>query len=288
MTILYCSSGNTLKVIDVDDVTGNLVRIVQTIEPIIDPLPEGVPTKGFMSPVTEWIEKHPTHSLVYAFTSFWSYHSAIVTTFQIVDPVTGALQMLGAPIETGGLHAAHVAFSPDGSTMCVGHHNDGNLCFFDCRSGDEAVGPPVRVVQTPEVRPETRTTTFPRCLPSIHHVHYSPDGTYLLASDSSKQGRVWTYAVDSRGLPSSESPTSVHRVTYVRKPAGWLTSVVTRNLTDTDFRIRRAVVHPDGNFVYLLMEFNAVVQVYEIDKNGKVKWPFSSCVWSRSRRWDHT
>jgi 6-phosphogluconolactonase (cycloisomerase 2 family) len=271
MTILYCCSGNTLKVVEVDDVTGNLIRIVQTIEPIIDPLPDGVPIKGLMSPVTEWIEKHPTHDLLYAFTSFYSYHPALVSTYQIVDPVNGTLKMIGTPVETGGLHAAHVAFSPDSSTLCVGHHNDGNICFFDCRCSNEALGPPIRTVQTPEVRPETRTAQFPKCLPSIHHVQYAPNGSYLLASDSSKQGRVWTYAVDDRGIPLSDTPSSVHRVTYVRNPPGWLASVVTRNLTDTDFRIRRTVVHPGGNFVYLLMEFNAVVQVYEIDELGKVR-----------------
>lgn len=270
MTILYCSSGNVLKVVEVDDITGNLVRIVQTIEPIIDPLPEVVPKSGFMSPVTEWVEKHPLYDLIYVFTSFWSYHSALVSTFRIVDPISGALEKLGDAVETGGLHAAHVAFSPDRSTLCVGHHNDGNVCFFDCSCDDLALGAPIMIVQTPEVNRETRTTQFPKCLPSIHHVHYSPNGKYLLTSDSSSQGRVWTYHVDCRGLPTSETPASFHRVTYVRKPPGWLTSVVT-SLMDANVRIRRAVVHPDGNFVYLLMEFNAVVQVYEIDEQGKVR-----------------
>ena len=205
-------------------------------------------------------------------------------------------------MKTKGLHVSHVTFSPDRfrfvqngnnevkgkkspSTMCVGHYMDGSLSFFDC-SRDAALHEPIRVVMLPEVRPETRTTSFPNPLPSIHHVAYNPHPTtihssidkkddedgdvpckYLLVSDTSKQGRVWTFAVDSSGLPISSSPVSFRKVTYITPPSGWLTRILTGGWVGglADYRIRRCVVHPNGRYVYMLLEFNAVIQVYEID-----------------------
>jgi hypothetical protein len=140
----------------------------------------------------------------------------------------GRLKKLGE-IQTGGMHVSHVTFSPDSysansnnnnnnTTMCVGHYIDGSIIFFDCSQVGAALQDPVRIVVLPEVRPETRNTTFPNCLPSIHHVTYNPypnDNNdteeeeeeeeadvlcrYLFVSDTSKQGRVWTYAVNSKG-----------------------------------------------------------------------------------------
>lgn len=182
--------------------------------------------------------------------------------------------------------------------MCVGHYMDGSLSFFDC-SRDAALAEPVRIVVLPEVRPETRSTTFPNCLPSIHHVTYNPRPStikpdnnsnnnnnneededdmckYLLVSDTSKQGRVWTYAVDSIGLPISDDkikPSSFRKVTYITPPPGWLTRILTGSWIAglADYRIRRCVVHPNGRYVYLLLEFNAVLQVYEINpRTGRI------------------
>mmetsp|Transcript_12696 Transcript_12696/g.25859 ORF Transcript_12696/g.25859 Transcript_12696/m.25859 type:complete len:278 (-) Transcript_12696:509-1342(-) len=163
-------------------------------------------------PTTEWIERHPTFdSLLYVFTSFGNTRSAVVTTYRIlgvgnsrggnvdvdvdvyvdvdvdVESIRGRLKKLGS-VETKGLQVSHVTFSPDysnantkvkskpPSTLCVGHYLDGNLSFFDC-SRDGALDEPQRVVGLPEVRPETRVTSFPNPLPSIHHVTYNPRPT---------------------------------------------------------------------------------------------------------------
>jgi 6-phosphogluconolactonase (cycloisomerase 2 family) len=154
----------------------------------------------------------------------------------------------------------------------VAHHNDGNLAFFDCHQDDALTGP-IKVVVTPEVNPGTRSSDIPNCCPSVHHVTYSPNGNYLLASDSSKQGRVWTYAVNEKGIPANHDgdiPTSFLKVTFVSPPPGWMAYLLSKFLFGMNYRIRRAVLHPNGKYVYLLMEFNAVLQVYEIDKNGKI------------------
>jgi hypothetical protein len=271
---------------------------------------------------TEWIERHPTFdSLLYVFTSFWDKTSAIVTTYRImgvdlhdVNGVgmewgsteerrnRGRLKKLGS-VQTKGLHVSHVTFSPDHlsfcqngsssfkqkkppSIMCVGHYMDGSLSFFDC-SCDAALGEPIRILTLPEVRPETRNTTFPNPLPSIHHVTYNPrppttnfdnrnnsgsEGDdklckYLLVSDTSKQARVWTFAVDSSGLPISDDPDSFRKVTYITPPSGWLTRILTGGWVVglADYRIRRCIVHPHGRYAYMLLEFNAMIQVYEIN-----------------------
>ncbi len=355
MTILcVATSENRLKVIEVENKTGNLVCLVQDVDPIVQTAPsnydadtqtdeetfgendasEGnsstanVENKFLSSGIlgsfsssdnatTEWIERHPTFdSLLYVFTSFWSKRSAVVTTYRILgidnqcggdsEPsseklIRGRLKKLGS-VETKGLHVSHVTFSPDyfrcvpnknskvvqkkpPSIMCVGHYMDGSLSFFDV-SRDAALDEPIRKVMLPEVRPETRTTTFPNPLPSIHHVTYNPrpsstdfsnntsrhnDGDelckYLLVSDTSKQGRVWTYAVDSIGLPISDKPVSFRKVTHITPPSGWLTQILTGGWVVglADYRIRRCVVHPNGRYVYMLLEFNTMIQVYEID-----------------------
>mmetsp|Transcript_18480 Transcript_18480/g.45784 ORF Transcript_18480/g.45784 Transcript_18480/m.45784 type:complete len:539 (+) Transcript_18480:56-1672(+) len=355
MTILcVATSKNQLKVIEVENKTGDLVRVVQDIDPIVQPAPSnsGVETRSaeaafdgydagesnnstnstdnnfigagllgsFSSSeaaTTEWIERHPTFdSLLYVFTSFWNKKSAVVTTYRILSVddhdgigsessserrTRGRLKKLGS-METKGLHVSHVTFSPDNfrfvqdenakvmpkktpSIMCVGHYMDGSLSFFDC-TRDSALDEPLRVVMLPEVRPETRNTTFPNPLPSIHHVTYNPRPNtlkssnvddnddhgdalckYLLVSDTSNQGRVWTFAVDSIGLPISDIPVSFRKVTYITPPSGWLTRILASDWVVglADYRIRRCVVHPSGGFVYMLLEFNAVIQVYEID-----------------------
>ena len=260
-----------------------------------------------MTTTTEWIERHPTFPLLYVFTSFFNKAISIVTTYRIIGGsinddcnsdkiMKGRLKKLGE-IQTGGMHVSHVTFSPDSyyassnnnnnnTTMCVGHYIDGHISFFDCSQDGAALQDPVRIVVLPEVRPETRNTTFPNCLPSIHHVTYNPYPNnnvddkeekeqeeeadvlicrYLLVSDTSKQGRVWTYEVNSKGIPSSGKPISSRKVTLITPPPGWLSQLVNWSVGLANYRIRRCVVHPNGLYVYILLEFNAVIQVYEIN-----------------------
>jgi 6-phosphogluconolactonase (cycloisomerase 2 family) len=274
MAILYIStSANKLKVIEVDDDTGNLLQIVQTIEPVVDPLPipldgKPLPTSGFFHPVTEWVEKHPKLNLVYAFTSFWSSAPAIISTFRISSQTDGTLTKLGQ-ISTHSLQAAYVTFSPDQSHLVVAHHNDGAVVFFDCTQ-DKSLDDPVKILATPELQQGTRTSKFPYCLPSIHHVCYSPNGAYMLTSDVSKQGRVWTYAVNSHGLPLDDTPTSSLKPTVICPVDPWVGWLLKTTMNFPKYRIRRALVHPNGRFVYLMMESSNFLQFYEIDQHGKI------------------
>mmetsp|Transcript_31716 Transcript_31716/g.74646 ORF Transcript_31716/g.74646 Transcript_31716/m.74646 type:complete len:227 (-) Transcript_31716:140-820(-) len=65
-------------------------------------------------------------------------------------------------------------------------------------------------------------------------------------------------------MPLSSQPVSFHIVTHVRPPSGWLTRLLAGMMGLADYRIRRCVVHPNGRYAYLLLEFNTVIQVYEI------------------------
>jgi 6-phosphogluconolactonase (cycloisomerase 2 family) len=274
MAVLYVStSANKFKVVKVDENTGSLLKIVQTIEPVVDPLPNGsdgkpLPTSGFFRPVTEWVEKHPKYNLVYAFTSFWDSAPAYVITFRISNELDGTLTKLGQ-VSTQSLQAAHVTFSPDQSHLVVAHYNDGNVVFFECTQ-DKALDDPIKILTTPEIQEGTRTSKNPNCLPSIHHISYSPDGSYLLTSDVSKQGRVWTYAVNQHGLPLDDTPTSSFKPTIISPVDSWFGWLLKKTINFPEYRIRRTVVHPNGRFVYLLMETSNVLLVYEIDEHGKI------------------
>jgi 6-phosphogluconolactonase (cycloisomerase 2 family) len=269
MVFLYVSTAdNKLSVVQVEDETGNLIKIVQTIDPIVDPLPPNYKSRGIFRPATEWVEKHPKYSLLYAFTSFLSSHQAYVTTYRI-NEVDGTLEKLGS-CETGGLQVVYAAFSPDASILCIAHHNDGNLSFFDTKADNVALEKPVKVVETPEVRPETRRTAFPGHLPSLHHVCYAPNGQYLLTGDCSAQGRVWTYAIDERGLVTSERPVHKQKMAVVRNHPSASASIYASLVHQAPHRLRRIAVHPNGNYVYILYETHNVIQVYEITPNGKI------------------
>jgi len=334
MTIIYvATNANILKVIEIDDETGEFVRVIQEIDPVvIHPFPTLAPNSstadngddrlvsylGIGKISTEWIERHPTFPLLYVFTSFFNKAVAIVTSYRIIGidgnnkddidknsiknrssfsslGIRGRLKKLGS-IQTGGFYVSHVTFSPNSysngsddknKVMCVAHYMDGSISFFDC-DHDGALTQPIRTVVIPEVRSETRNTAFPNYLPSIHHVTYNPrpqdtnnnsnEGKeevdicrYLLVSDTSKQGRVWTYTCNSRGLPISDKPDSFRKVTYINPPPGWLSRITNYLAGLADYRIRRCVVHPNGQYVYLLLEFNAVIQVYEINSfTGKI------------------
>jgi 6-phosphogluconolactonase (cycloisomerase 2 family) len=267
MFLYLSTSDNKLSVVQVEEETGNLIKIVQTIEPIVDPLPTNAKPTGMFKPVTEWVETHPKFPLLYVFTSFWNQHPAYVTTYRI-HKLNGSLEKLGV-CETGGHHAAHATFSPDGSTLCVAHYMDGNMSFFDC-SQDKCLEPPIKVVELPEVIPHTRSMDFPGNLPALHHVQYGPNGTYLLASDASAQGRVWTYPVDEHGLLTSETPIYKGKYPPIRSFPSLVSRMFTSLLCKSPYRIRRTVVHPNGRYAYLLFESHAVIQVYEISTDGKL------------------
>lgn len=275
MFLYIGTTDNKLGVVQVDDELSNVVRSVQIVTPVVmlaDLPPSRKNALGMVSKPkidTEWIVKHPKLDLLYAFTSFMTQDDqALLTTYQI-DRNSGQLTKLGK-CRTGGLQACYATFSNDASLLVVAHHNDGKLVFFDTtpESGGVPEGP-LQVVDTPEVRPGTRTTAFPNCLPSLHHILYSHDGKYLLTMDSSPQSRIWTYATDHRGRLLSDKPRFKQKLHPIRALPSTAASLVSAAFQWTT-RIRRAALHPSGKYLYVLMETHCLLQVYEISREGKI------------------
>ena len=277
MTFLYVSDpDNQVKVFQVDE-KGNLVKFVQKVNPVVDPLPPGCEKlKPGPYLATEWVDKHPKYNLLFALTSFWTNHHAILTTFRI-DKKTGELTKLTS-CDTGGFQAAQGIFSPDGSTYTVCHHNDGRITFFDI-TRDEGITEYVRVIRAPELVPgtfvEPKDTKMGVGVPCVHGITYSPNGKYLVLAEAMQTGAI-TYECDIHGRPKKESEDEVvadHSHVLVNsemRPPGWLGRTIAYALTRNCPRIRRAAVHPNGKYLYLLSEMFNFVQVFSIDETGKI------------------
>lgn len=271
MFLYIGSRENTVGIFQVDDETGSLIRTVELIQVVERSLlpPRSDTffsrfTSNFTSPSTEWMIRHPFMDLIYVFVGFYSLQESLVTTYQ-VDRQTGILTKLGV-CSTGGLQATYATFSKDCSLLVVSHQNDGRLSFFDCNISGGVLEAPSRVVETPELRPETRCKDYPNCLPSLQHCQYTPDGKYLMTVDCSKQSRVWNYPVDERGMLLSDHPTSNLKAQAIQSPPGALLSFVASQIFQSPGRVRRVAFHPTGRYVYILYETHSVIQVYELSK----------------------
>ena len=249
-SVIYVSTGdNKLAAVEVDS-NGDLVRILQVVEPVVDPLPPTLPenAKGALGTppaVTEWISRHPKHPLLYALTSFWNEAEAVVTTYRI-DSANGTLTKLGSSTSTGGHQAAHAVFSPDGSTYVIAHHNGGALSFFDTTKPDK-LGEPVMIIFPPEIEPGTKKAPeagkLDQGLPALHGISYAPDGRFLVCADP-VQNAVFTYAVDKQGIPTTpDEPTNQVVCETTKWAYGWVQRFLAFVLKMKSPRPRRAVVH---------------------------------------------
>lgn len=276
MPVIYVSTGdNKLGAVEVDS-DGNLIKILQNVEPVVDPLPPTLPenAKGPMgSPaaVTEWLSRHPKCPILYALTSFWNEAEAIVTTYRI-DHESGTLTKLGS-ISTGGYQAAHASFSPDGSTYAIAHHNGGALSLFDVSKPSQLEKPPM-VIYPPELVPGTKKAPeagkLDQGLPALHGVSYAQNGRYLICADP-VQNAVFTYAVDAKGLPTSPKvPTSQVICETSKWAYAWIQRLLAWMLKMKSPRPRRAVIHPNGQYLYVIHEWTNYVQIYAIDEGGNI------------------
>ena len=183
------------------------------------------------------------------------------------------MEQLGESSSTGGHQAAHATFSPDGSLYVVAHHNDGKLVFFECKEETMLPKDPLMVIDAPEVVPGTRRCAMPNDpfpgLPSLHHVQYSPNQKFLYTVDPS-QDHIFTYTVNERGLPTSQRPISMFKC-YSEVPIyGLFQRIITRYIFKCKRRARKAVIHPNGKYIYVLYESINRVQVYNISESGSI------------------
>lgn len=269
--LIYVSTGdNKLAAVEVDN-DGNLNKVLQVVEPVVD-VPEDVPKKGPMgtpSAVTEWISRHPKLPILYALTSFWNEAQAIISTFQVKGD--GTLTKLGS-ISTGGHQAAQGIFSPDASTYAIAHHNGGKLSLFNATKSEQ-LGAPIMVVEPPVLVPGTRKEpkagSLDQGLPALHGLSYSPNGKYLVCADP-VQNAVFTYAVDGKGLPTTpDNVTSQVVCSTAIEPYAW-TQRFLKWIFKSGPRPRRAVIHPSGKYLYVIHEWTNHVQIYAIDEEGQI------------------
>ena len=281
--VLYVSHpSNKLQVVQVDK-DGNLIRIIQTIEPVVDPLPD-IGNNNGKTPkqiLTEWMDVHPNYPLLYVITSFWASAESILTTYQIVqstdddDDEFGRLIKIGS-CTTGGYEAVEGQFSLDNSTYVISHHCGGNIAFFDVAHPNE-VAKLVQVVELPTIPGRSRVTPQQDWLrglgnPCCHGTSYAPNGKYLVASDC-MQNQIVSFPVDKSGRPpvSGSSPTSMIEC-KVSQRQRWLSALLWRTLAGvrTTGRPRRAVLHPSGKYLYVLHETIDLIQTFAVDEVGTI------------------
>ena len=293
MSIYYCGTdGNKLLVVQVNDSNEkNTSTVLQEISPVA-PNPLRLPEGVYNGIATEWVVRHPTLPYLFVLTSYWNAMESCVTTFRI--QLDGRLTRVGDSVSTRGLHAAHACISPDGSLLAIAHHNDGKLVFFNINMSQDdkehhhlnpIQGQPCCTIDTPEVICNTRR--IPRrqdaCpgLPSLHHIQYAPNNSnnnqrYLLTVDPS-QDYIFTYRIDARGLPTSGIPVSSFAC-YSQVPIyGWFQRIITHYVLKCQQRTRKAVVHPNGKYVYVIYESINRLQVYSIDKDGVIDKHKNGC-----------
>jgi 6-phosphogluconolactonase (cycloisomerase 2 family) len=200
---------------------------------------------------------------------------AIVTTYSISISTSngddGTLTKLGSR-STEGFQAAHACFSPDGSTYVIAHHNGGKLVFFDA-TNPVALAEPVLIIDPPEVVPGTRKdpvpNTFEIGVPSLHGVSYAPNGgKYLLCVDP-QQNAVFTYSVNKMGRPTTNTAISQVECKTEKEKVGVVFGLLSYFLK-LGPRPRRAVVHPNGKYMYVVHEATNYIQVYAINEEGTV------------------
>jgi hypothetical protein len=281
MTILYVSCPlNKLSVIQVDE-SGNLIRTIQTVYPIVEPLPE---KRLIDNGMTEWIDKCPNANILYTLTSFWNKAHAVVTAFAI-NETDGSLTKLGSSVSTQGFQAATGAFSSDGNTYVVGHHNCGTITVFKVL-GD---GPPVLLstLKPPSLSVTALTptpSTSNRAAPAapstaVHHVQYFPavDATLpdvLVVADCAQDAAI-LYGVDDMGhfddRPLAHVRCRPSTTSTVSK--GWIQTVFrfamqsVFQFSPNGVRLRRAVLTRAANkesFLYCLGELTNILQVYRV------------------------
>ena len=298
MTILYVSCPlNKLAVIEIND-AGNLLGVIQTVSPVVDPLPEGLLVDNGM---TEWISVSADKSLLYALTSFWNKAHAVVTAFAIHADGNGSLTKLGDSVSTRGYQAASGAFSADGSTYVVGHHNCGTITVLSVLED----GPPIvlSTLQPPTLLQQPRNLSLttsgsvstststplptvtadapPEPKKSVHQVQYfaatSSMPETLVVADCAQDAAI-IYEVDDMGhlddRPLAHVSCRPHEH-VAHGGSGWaqwlFRQFMQRVLPSHGVRVRRAVlghVQQQQTFLYCLGELTNCIQVYRVDTSS--------------------
>ena len=249
MFLYVACSDNKLQTVELNDETGDLIRILPTISP---------GRKKDLHLSTEFIVQHPTLPVLFALTVSTATKESFLTTYRI-ETNNGTLDQTKIS-NTGGLEACFAGFSPNGQVLCIAHKGNGKLSFWDCSTEDIQQ---LKIIDTPNPLVKHLGDEAPPS--SVVHAAYAPCGNYLLAVNA--KGRIYTYNVTEGGIPDNV-PIHKQSLVPIHKLSQFMGFVQNYFYDDPTVQklplIRRIAFHPSGKFLYVLFERHSVVQVYEL------------------------
>lgn len=232
-------------------------------KPILEELQRVACAQG--TTAVEWVLRHPKHSRLYAFCSFWKPGTKV----KFSDAREGELLVFeigpngrlseGNTLRTGGRQPCAAALSPDGALLAVAHYLDGRLCLLPLDAG-EPIAQRAQVVRLPfkgnPIADEDRLLngiSGPLC----HGVNFSPSGRWVLACDAG-QGRIVVIRADN----PHEEPRVIDVSTQTIDGNGLQRRIVKR----VGVRPRHLAFHPSGCFIYVLYECANRITVHTFDE----------------------
>lgn len=191
-----------------------------------DPADPGLPPAGESPPVVEPPPAAPRPMVAYVS----SLGTATLTAFD-VDPVTGDLTQIGAPVLTGG-NPMQVVVDPSGSFACVAAYDDTSVISYLL---DPASHLPVFASQSvPDYR--------------VRSVAVHPSGKFVYGTDELND-RIAMFTVDgTTGVLTATTPATA----------------------DTGVAPHFITVHPNGQFAYVAHAGEDTIGVYSIDQTTGV------------------
>jgi 6-phosphogluconolactonase len=202
-------------------------------------------------PNPTWIVIHPSRKYLYSVNEIVKGNSGTVSAFAI-DQASGNLTALNV-VSSEGLGPTHVSLDPSGRYMFVANYAGGSIAVLPILAGG-LLGSAVDVhrdsgsigVRQATDSPNGSFAISGHDAPHPHMIAVDPNGRFVLATDLG-QDRIYVYRFDSGTGKLTPSDNS----TFVALPAG-----------DGP---RHFVFHPNGHWLYVLMEESSTIVSFRYD-----------------------
>jgi 6-phosphogluconolactonase len=159
-----------------------------------------------------------------------------------IDPATGALTLLNAPVASGGAGTTHISLDKTGGYVAVANYDSGSVAVFALKA-DGSIGD--RTAFDQHQGGSNVVASGQQSVPHAHCVVFDPTNKFLLNCDLG-QDKVWIYKFnDKDGTITPNDPAFV-----ATKPGSG-----PRHLTFS----------PNGKIVYLTTELQPTVLAYAWD-----------------------
>jgi 6-phosphogluconolactonase len=159
-----------------------------------------------------------------------------------IDPATGALTLLNAPVASGGAGTTHISLDHAGKYVAVANYDSGSVAVFAIKA-DGSIG--ARTAFDQHKGGSNVVASGQQSVPHAHCVTFDPTNKFLLNCDLG-QDKVWIYKFnDQDGALTPNVPAFI-----ATKPGSG-----PRHLTFS----------PNGKIVYLTTELQPTVLAYNWD-----------------------